>query len=188
MGFLSWIRERLRRKTPLERKYPDGWTPPSIEQYRSYVVSKEPRFDTFPVNARLRVRSPDYERLTGKWEYQQLNSQSEYTNVKANLLRKFRENYGMIRALSGKTLPRWNERSWKELVRTLCIDIAIEGAPAEGGPKGPNTTIGNDPKDRKKRKKKDGKDKGMAKSGVGPIGKGPLAGAPPPEQTEDELI
>lgn len=115
MGFLDKITGKD-EAAPMEIKEPSPDPNPGPK------MAFEPSITSFPVTVELRIRSSQYERLTGPWVAYQLTRIEDYYGAKKNLLGNFRVHYGFFKTTSGKQVARWNQRTWDNLIPMLGID------------------------------------------------------------------
>jgi|GEM_PF-6864362 len=115
MGFLDKIMGKD-EPAPTEVREPNPDANPGPK------LAFEPMITTFPMTLVMRVRSTQYEKLTGPWLAFQVTKIEDYYGAKRDILGKFRVQFGFYRTPAGKQIVRWNTRTWDNLVPMLGIE------------------------------------------------------------------
>ena len=83
---------------------------------------RDPRFDHFPITVRVRLKCTDYGRLLGDWKVVTLNSIDEWAHIKDELLKGYRQKFGIMRTMGGEEVTRWNDRTWEQMLPLLVVE------------------------------------------------------------------
>ncbi len=77
---------------------------------------------SFPFSGEIRLRHQDYDRLTTGWWRVAVASPSEWDAKVQEMREGLRRHFGFYLTKDGRTVPRWNDRSWAGVLKRLVVE------------------------------------------------------------------
>jgi len=78
--------------------------------------------DAFPFAGEVRVRHEEYDRLSTSWWAVAVNSPEEWGAKVAEMQEGIRRHFGFYTTKKGEVVPRWGNRTWERVRRSLIVE------------------------------------------------------------------